>query len=55
MQGLGAALMAIAMIAAFLLVFGATKMARRKGDRGRGSLMTGPAAGLGINVLIWTI
>lgn len=55
MQGLGAALMAIAMIAAFLLVFGGIKMARRREDRGRGLLMIGAAAVLVMNVLIWTI
>ena len=55
MQGLGAALMAIAMIAAFLLVFGGVRMARRKEDRGRGFLMIGAAAVLVVNVLIWTI
>ncbi len=55
MQGLGAALMAIAMIAAFLLAFGGIKMARRKEDRGRGFLMIGAAAVLVMNVLIWTI
>ena len=55
MQGLGAALMAITMIAAFLLVFGGIKMARRREDRGRGLLMIGAAAVLVMNVLIWTI
>ena len=47
--------MAIAMIVAFLLVFGGIKMARRKEDRGRGFLMIGAAAVLVMNVLIWTI
>ena len=55
MAGLGATLMAIAMIAAFLLVVGGIKMARRKEDRGRGFLMIGAAAVLVMNVLIWTI
>lgn len=55
MHGLGAALMAITMIAAFLLVFGGIKMARRREDRGRGFLMIGAAAVLVMNVLIWTI
>ena len=44
MEGLGATLMAIAMIAAFLLIFGGIKLARRKEDRGRGFLMIGAAA-----------
>ena len=47
--------MAIAMIAAFLLVVGGIKMARRKEDRGRGFLMIGAAAVLVMNVLIWTL
>lgn len=55
MEGLGAALMAIAMIAAFLLVVGGIRMARRREDRGRGFLMIGAAAVLVMNVLIWTI
>ena len=47
--------MAIAMIAAFLLVFGGIRMARREEDRGRGFLMIGAAAVLVMNVLVWTI
>jgi cell division protein FtsW (lipid II flippase) len=55
LQGLGAALMAIAMIAAFLLIAGGVRMMRRKEDRGRGFLMIGAAVVLVMNVLIWTI
>jgi len=55
LAGLGATLMAIAMIAAFLLIFGGIKLARRKEDRGRGFLMIGAAAVVVMNVLIWTV
>ena len=55
MAGLGATLMAIAMIAAFLLIFGGIKLARRKEDRGRGFLLIGAAAVVVMNVLIWTV
>ena len=55
MEGLGATLMAIAMVAAFLLIIGGVKMARRKEDRGRGFLMIGAAAVVVMNVLIWTV
>lgn len=55
LEGLGATLMAIAMVAAFLLVIGGVKMARRKEDRGRGFLMIGAAAVVVMNVLIWTV
>ena len=47
--------MAIAMIAAFLLVFGGIKLIGRRQDRGRGFLMLGAAAVLVMNVLIWTL
>jgi cell division protein FtsW (lipid II flippase) len=55
LEGLGATLMAIAMVAAFLLIFGGVKLARRKEDRGRGLLMIGAAAVVVMNVLIWTV
>ena len=55
LAGLGATLMAIAMVAAFLLIFGGIKLARRKEDRGRGFLMIGAAAVVVMNVLIWTV
>ena len=55
LQGLGSAVMAIAMIAAFLLVIGGTRLAARKEDRVRGILMIGAAAVLVANVLIWTL
>ena len=52
---MGSAVMAIAMIAAFLLVIGGIRLATRKEDRGRGILMIGAAAVLVVNVLIWTL
>lgn len=55
MAGLGATMMAIAMVAAFLLIFGGIKLARRKEDRSRGFLMIGAAAVVVMNVLIWTV
>jgi hypothetical protein len=55
LQGLGATLMAIAMIGAFLLIFGGVKLVRRKEDRGRGFLMIGAAAVVVMNVLVWTV
>jgi hypothetical protein len=55
LANLGSAVMAIAMIAAFLLVIGGFRLARRKEDRGRGILMIGAAAVLVANVLIWTL
>jgi hypothetical protein len=47
--------MAVAMIGAFLLVIGGIRLARRRKDRGRGSLMIGAAAVIVANVLIWTL
>ena len=55
MTGFAAAAMAIAMLAAFALVFGGLKLARRPEDRMRGVLMIVAAAVLVGNVLIWTI
>ena len=55
MEGLGSAVMAVAMIGAFLLTIGGLRMARRKEDRGRGLLMLGAAAVIFANVLIWTL
>ena len=48
-------MMAIAMIAAFLLVIGGIRLVRRKEERTRGLLMLGAAAVLVMNVLIWTL
>jgi hypothetical protein len=47
--------MAIAMIAAFLLVIGGIRLARRKEDRGRGYLMIVAGVVIVANVLIWTL
>ena len=55
MQGLGSAVMAVAMIAAFLLVIGGIRLAWRNGDRGRGILMMAAAVVIVANVLIWTL
>ena len=55
MEGVGSALLAITMIAAFLLAIGGIRFAMRKADRGRGLLMLAAAAVLLGNVLIWTV
>lgn len=55
MTGLGATLLAIVMIAAFLLILGGIKLALARESRGRGLLMLGAAAVLVMNVLIWTL
>jgi high-affinity Fe2+/Pb2+ permease len=55
LEGLGSTMMAIGMIAAFLLVLGGIKLVRRKEDRGRGVLMLIAAAVLVANVAILTI
>lgn len=55
MGGLASAILAITMIAAFLLAIGGIRLAIRKGDRNRGLLMLAAAAVLIGNVLIWTI
>ena len=47
--------MALAMIAAFLLVFGGIRLMMRHAERGRGLLMLVAAAVLVMNVLIWTL
>ena len=55
MTGLGATMLAIAMIAAFLLILGGIKFALRQESRSRGLLMVVAAAVLVMNVLIWTL
>ncbi len=45
----------LAMLAAFILLFGAYYAWAKQGDRKRGLLMIGAAAVLVMNVLIWTI
>jgi high-affinity Fe2+/Pb2+ permease len=47
--------MAVAMIAAFLLAAGGTKLALSRENRSRGLLMLAAAAVLVGNVLIWTL
>jgi high-affinity Fe2+/Pb2+ permease len=55
LAGLASTVMAIAMIAAFLLIVGGIRLLLRKEERGRGALMIGAAAVLIGNVLIWTV
>jgi hypothetical protein len=55
LEGLSSAALTIAMIAAFLLVIGGIRLARRREDRGRGFLMLVAAAVIVGNVLIWTL
>jgi high-affinity Fe2+/Pb2+ permease len=47
--------MAVAMLAAFALIFGGVKLVRRPEDRKRGVLMIVAAAVLVGNVLVWTL
>jgi high-affinity Fe2+/Pb2+ permease len=54
-SGIASALLAIAMIAAFLLIAGGIRLARVREHRGRGLLMILAAAVLIGNVLIWTL
>ena len=55
MNGLNAAAPALAMLAAFALVFGGVAIIRRGQDRRKGVLMLVMAAVLIANVLIWTL
>ena len=55
MDGLAATLMAVAMIAAFLLIAGGIRMAIKPEHRSRGLLMVLAALVLIGNVLIWTL
>ena len=55
MTGFAAALLAIAMVAAFLLAFGGVQMIVRQKQPKKGALMLIAAAVLVGNVLIWTI
>jgi multisubunit Na+/H+ antiporter MnhB subunit len=55
MEGFAAGAMAVAMLAAFALVFGAVRMARKPEDRRRAALMIVAAAVLVGNVLVWTL
>ncbi|MEO5773298.1 MAG: hypothetical protein ABIQ32_04165 [Sphingomicrobium sp.] len=55
MSGISSAAPAIAMIAAFVLAVGGTKLALSCESRTRGMLMIAAAAVLLGNVLIWTI
>ena len=55
MSNLASGALAIAMIAAFLLIFGGIQLIRRPEERRRGALMFGAAAVLIGNVAIWTL
>ncbi|MBA2466175.1 MAG: hypothetical protein H0V46_01035 [Sphingomonas sp.] len=55
MEGVGALAMAVAMLAAFALIVGGVRMARKPQDRKRALLMVAAAAVLVGNVLIWTL
>ena len=54
-SGLGATLLSIAMLAAFLLAGGGLWMALRRGERKKGALMVVCGLVLLANVLIWTV
>ena len=55
MTGLAAAAPAIAMLAAFALLFGGIRLTRRPAERFKGILMLVCACVLVGNVLIWTL
>jgi len=55
MENISSVLMAIAMIAAFLLLAGGVKLALDRQTRGRGVLMIVAALVLVMNVMIWTV
>ena len=55
MTGVAALAMAVAMIAAFVLVFAGVRLALKPEDRRRGLLMIVAAAVLVANVLVWTL
>ncbi len=55
MSTFSSAALALAMIAAFLLVFGGVRLMRDRQSRGRGVLMLVAALVLVMNVMIWTV
>ena len=55
METIASAAMAIAMIAAFLLVWGGIVLLGRRDSRTKGALMLVMAAVLFTNVVIWTV
>ena len=55
LSGISSTALAIALIAAFFLVFGGIKLIWTPGSRGKGVLMLVAAAVLIGNVAIWTI
>ena len=55
MENYSSVVMAIAMVAAFALIVGETKLALQRQTRGRGILMIVAAAVIVMNVMIWTV
>ena len=55
MQNFSSIVMAMAMVAAFLLLGGGVKLALARQTRGRGLLMIVAALVLAMNVMIWTV
>jgi high-affinity Fe2+/Pb2+ permease len=55
MQNFSSLVMAMAMVAAFLLAAGGVKLALARQTRSRGILMLAAAAVLVMNVMIWTV
>ena len=55
MQSISSIALALAMIAAFLLIFGGVKLVRDRQNRTRGVLMIVAALVLVMNVTIWTV
>ena len=55
MQNFSAVALTLAMIAAFLLIFGGAKLALSRQTRTRGVLMIVAALVIVMNVMIWTV
>jgi high-affinity Fe2+/Pb2+ permease len=55
MEKFSSVVMAIAMVAAFLLAAGGLKLALNRQTRGRGILMIVAAGVMVMNVMIWTV
>ena len=55
MNALTSAVMAVAVIASFLLIAGGIRLAANRQNRGRGALMIVAALVILMNVMIWTV
>jgi high-affinity Fe2+/Pb2+ permease len=55
MQNFSSLILAVAMVAAFLLAGGGMRLALSRQTRGRGVLMIAAALVLAMNVMIWTV